>query len=62
MKKVYVLLDRVPIVRAIWGKLGYSLKEADPIFDKILSNLRAIASKSEAIEKGIVDAFKDVKQ
>eukprot|EP00355_Strombidium_rassoulzadegani_P004114 CAMPEP_0168618192 /NCGR_PEP_ID=MMETSP0449_2-20121227/5944_1 /TAXON_ID=1082188 /ORGANISM="Strombidium rassoulzadegani, Strain ras09" /LENGTH=85 /DNA_ID=CAMNT_0008659057 /DNA_START=215 /DNA_END=472 /DNA_ORIENTATION=- len=45
-KKVGVLVNQVPVVQALWTKLGLSAKEAEPVFNQILTSLKAIIDEA----------------
>ena len=61
IKKVGETATKIPAVKEVWHKLGMAVEEGDQVFDKINVDLQAILKKTSAIEKGVKNAFDEVK-
>ena len=54
------MASHIPVVKELWRGFGLSMKEAEPVFDSILANLKSIIDKAGLVEKGIINAFDSV--
>ena len=54
-KKVKFLQKEVPMMQAIWQKLGMDLSESEPIFSSIMKNLKSYENKEELELKKVAE-------